>query len=117
MHVRQTVDVRMKRTFSSKIEDPFVTISLMVPMPRALIVEPLMPVTVLSTIGYSFIESEQSGEIWVVQALSSRKGEVSKERVVHQKEVGGGAAVTAARSNSSILLLLSHQSTEVWSDS
>jgi len=115
--IRWTVHVGIKRTFSSKTEDPLATISLMVPMPRALIEEPPTPVTVLSAIRCNVIKSEWSGEIWVVHVLSSKKGNVYKERLVWREEVGKGTALTATRSNSSIFLLLLHQLTEAWSES
>ena len=51
--INRTVDVGMKRTFSSKMDNPFTTISLMVSIPSALIDEPPMPVTILSAIGCS----------------------------------------------------------------
>ena len=63
------------------------------------------------------MKSERSGEIWVIQALSSKNGDVSKERVVRREDVGRGAAVTATRSKSAMFLLLSCQSMEAWRDS
>ena len=114
----QTVDDGMKRTFSSSSEEPLATTSLIVPIPRALIEEPPMPVTVLSAMGCSVMKSKQSGKIWVVQVLSSKKGEESNEREVRQEStLVIGAAVMAARSKSSRFLLLSRQSTEAWSES
>jgi hypothetical protein len=112
MEMSLTVDVGMKSTFSSKREDPFATESLMEPIPRALIDDPPTPVTVLSAIGCRVKKSDRSGEMWVVHALSRRKGDISKERSIRREDVETGAAVMAARSNSSMLLLLSRQSTE-----
>ena len=97
MDVSLTVDVRMKRTFSSSMDDPLATTSLIVPMPRAIMDEPPMPVTILSVMGCRVVKSECSGDICMVQALSRRKGEDSKEMSDCQVEVGSGAAVMAAR--------------------
>jgi hypothetical protein len=92
----RAVDVGMKRMFSSKIDDPLATTSLIVPIPRALIDEPPMPVTVLSAIGCKVVKSERSGEMCVVQALSRRNGDDSKETSERLEEGGRGATMMAA---------------------
>ena len=117
MEISLTVDVGMKSTLSSRIDDPFATTSLMVPIPRAFIDEPPTPIMVLLAIGCRVAKSEHSGDICVVQALLRWKGESSKETSDQRVEVGSGAAERAARSNSSSLLLLSCQSTEACKDS
>ena len=53
----------------------------------------------------------------MVQALSSKNGDESKERDVRRAALDRGAAVMAMRSKSSRFLLLSRQSTEAWSES
>ena len=117
IEMSQTVDEGMNKTFSSNKEDSLLTMSLIVPIPRALIEEPPTPVTVWSEMGCNVMKSERSGEMCVVQALSSKNGDESKERDIHRAALDRGAAVMAARSKSSRFLLLSHQSTEVWSES
>ena len=79
MKMSLTVDVGMKRTFSSNTDDPLATMSLMVPMPRALMDEPPTPVTVLLAIGFRVAKLERSGDICVVHTLSRRKGDDSNE--------------------------------------
>ena len=76
------MDEGMKSTCSSNKEDPLPMISFMVPIPRASMEDPPMPVTVRSAIGCKVMKSTRSGKIWVVQALSNKKGDESKEREV-----------------------------------
>ena len=73
---RRTVDDGIKRTLSRIISLPRLTFSFMEPTPIALMVEPLTPLTVRFEIGRSVAKSLRSGEMWVVQPLSRRKGEV-----------------------------------------
>ena len=117
IEMSRTVDEGMNKTFSSNKEDPLPTMSFLVPIPRALIEEPPTPVTVRSAMGCNVMKSERSGEMCMVQALSSKNGDESKERDVHRAALDRGAAVMAMRSKSPRFLLLLHQSMEAWSES
>ena len=94
--IKRTVNVGIKRMFSSRIDDPLATMSLIVPIPSTLIEEPPTPITVWSAIGCKVAKSEHLGEMCVVHALSRRKGDDSKDTSKQQVEVGSGAAVMAA---------------------
>ena len=58
IEMSQTVDEGMNKTFSSNKEDSLPTMSLIVPIPRALIEEPPTPVTVQSAMGCNVMKSE-----------------------------------------------------------
>ena len=76
---RRTVEEGMKSALSRVTCDPRPTASFMVPMPIALMEEPLTPFTRQFMMGQRDRKSEHSGDICVVQPLLSRNGEDARE--------------------------------------
>ena len=109
---RWTVDVGMKRALSRVIVCPRPTLSLMEPMPTALMDEPPTPLTCRLAMGRREKKSSRSGVMYVEQPVSRRNGDVSRETSREPAGVGDTAIAETSMS-----LKCSVQSTEQTSSS
>jgi len=111
---RRTVDAGIKRTLSRVMVLPRLIWSLMEPMPIAQMAEPLMPFMMRLEMGRKERKSLCSGDIWVVQPLSRRKGEEDVEASWRRGFDSTGDIEMLARSTS---FIQEAQSTELTNSS
>ena len=82
MEIRQTDASSTNRAGSRISSRPFAIQRQILPIPVALIDEPLIPFIVLAGIGLSSKKLVASGEMWMVAPVSRMKGPTLTERVV-----------------------------------